>query len=468
MTPARKHPATVADIPALKLCTSCGVCQGICPSRAITMKIVPGGTWAPLIDESLCTDCGLCRQSCAGSGFDFPGMQHKLFGGAPEHPEIGNTLEMFSGHCADSDLHWKAQSGGIVSTLLLHLLETKAISGALLVRWNPSKPMEAEPFIARTREDVIQATGSKYCPVPTGKLMATVLQEEGRFAVVGPSCLIQSLRKAEVAIPALSAKIHIRIGLACLNVFALPFHEYLRHRLKLKPDEIRSFEHRSKAWRGWPGTLRIRTHTGNDLDLPAQESRVIPRPFFSPWRCNLCIDKANEFADITCGDCRVARHYGINNLSHLGHAHPGLSDIIVRTEAGRKTLHNAIDAGLIHAEPSSSEEITDSVRPATKKLGFEPFSAQARRNGLGVPAYGIRYLPSTPEAQALRQSLKHRTGKASSFYIWTSSLMRHPWYPRFLARLPPALLRAINRYVHQNSWHEQLGKCQLETITETP
>lgn len=468
MTETRKHPAHVADIPTLKLCTSCGVCQGICPAGAISMNVIPGGTWAPLIDESRCTDCGLCRLSCSGAGFDFPGMQRKVFGNEPEQPEIGNSLETFSGHCTDPDLRWKSQSGGIVSTLLLHLLETKAITGALLVRWNPSKPMEAEPFIARTRDEIVQATGSKYCPVPTGKLLATVLQEEGRFAVVGPSCLIQSLRKAEKAIPALSSKIHIRIGLFCLNVFALPFHDYLRYRFKLKPDEIQSFEHRSKAWRGWPGNLRILTRAGTVLDVPAQESRIIPRPFFSPWRCNLCIDKANEFADISCGDCRVARHYGVTNLSHLGHTHPGLSDIIVRTESGRRTLHNAIDAGLIHAETSSREEMIDSVRPATKKLGLEPFSALAVRNGLGVPAYGIHYLPSSPEAQILRQSLTRRTGKACRFHVWTAILMRHPWYPRILAMLPPALLRAINRHVHRNSWHEQLGKCKLKTIKETP
>lgn len=432
------------------------------------MAIARNGTWIPRINASQCSQCGLCRLACPGQGFDFPGMQLRLFGAPPEHPEIGHYLGLFSGHCTDHSLRWKGQSGGIVSTLLIHLLETNAITGALVVRRDPANPMEAEPFIAHTREEVLQSTGSKYIPVPTGKLITTLLKDEGRFAVVGPSCLIHSIRKAEALMPALSSKIHIRIGLFCLNVFTLPFHEYLRARLKLKPGDIQRFEHRSKEWRGWPGNLRIWSRTGTVVDLEAQESRIIPRPFFGAWRCNLCIDKANEFADISCGDCRVARHYGVDNLSNLGHSHPGLSDIIVRTDAGRRILEDAITAGRIQVKPSTWKEIADSVLPAAKKLGFEFFSRHALRKRWGIPDYGIRYLPTDPEAVAALGTMTRRTRWATAFHVLTFELRRYSWYPRLLARIPSSFLRRINRLVRQNSWHEVFGKSLLQTVKESP
>lgn len=464
MTAGRNLVNTVADVPRLNLCTSCGVCQGICPTQAITMRVIPGGTWAPAIDEARCTHCGLCRRSCSGLGYDFPNMQQRLFGEAPGHVALGNYTGLYAGHCTDTALRWKSQSGGVVSALLLQLLESRAITGALLVRWNPERPMRAEPYIARTRDEILQATGSKYCPVPTGKLTTDLMREKGRFAVVGPSCLIQSIRKAEVAIPALSEKIHIRIGLFCLNVFTLPFYDYLPLRQKLTVTDIASFEMRSKVWRGWPGNARLITRSGRAHNIPAMESRIIPRPFFSAWRCNLCVDKANEFADLSCGDCRVARHYGVDNLSLLGHKHPGLSDIIVRTRVGAEALQSAVHTGEIEVTPSSADEIADSVRVSSKKIGFASFAKQARRLGWGVPLYGLHYMPASVGDRALAQAMRTRTERATRFHALVCQWRRHNWYPRLLAMIPNTFLHFINRRIGLNASFEKLGKCHLDCI----
>jgi ferredoxin len=40
-------------------CTNCGVCEGDCPTEAISEK--GGKRW---IDEAKCVDCGACTGSC--------------------------------------------------------------------------------------------------------------------------------------------------------------------------------------------------------------------------------------------------------------------------------------------------------------------------------------------------------------------------------------------------------------------
>jgi coenzyme F420 hydrogenase subunit beta len=45
-------------------------------------------------------------------------------------------------------------------------LEEGIIDGALVTRMKKDRPLEPEPFIARTREEIIEASKSKYCGVP--------------------------------------------------------------------------------------------------------------------------------------------------------------------------------------------------------------------------------------------------------------------------------------------------------------
>lgn len=53
----------------------------------------------------------------------------------------------------------------MVSALLIFALEQGIIDGALVTKMSENNPLEPQPFIARTREEIISAAKSKYCPV---------------------------------------------------------------------------------------------------------------------------------------------------------------------------------------------------------------------------------------------------------------------------------------------------------------
>jgi len=79
-----------------------------------------------------------------------------------------------------------------VTALFIFALEKGLIDGALVTGMKKDKPLEPEPFIARTREKIISARGSKYCSVPANIALKEILKakEEERFAVVGLPCHI--------------------------------------------------------------------------------------------------------------------------------------------------------------------------------------------------------------------------------------------------------------------------------------
>ncbi len=79
---------------------------------------------------------------------------------------LGNHRGCFLAHSADADIRFGATSGGCVTTLLLGLLRSRQIDGAVVTRLSDADPLRAEPFIARTEGEILSAIGSKYLPVP--------------------------------------------------------------------------------------------------------------------------------------------------------------------------------------------------------------------------------------------------------------------------------------------------------------
>lgn len=45
-------------------CYGCGLCEAICPQKAITMQRDNKGFWKPVINKDKCIECGLCQNNC--------------------------------------------------------------------------------------------------------------------------------------------------------------------------------------------------------------------------------------------------------------------------------------------------------------------------------------------------------------------------------------------------------------------
>jgi coenzyme F420 hydrogenase subunit beta len=155
MTERQFH--NVAEIARAYLCCSCGLCEVICPEKAILLDETPGGHLFPSVAQDLCTGCGTCVKAC-------PGIH--LLTEIPEDPFKGTALDCRVGKATRKDVYRASQSGGGVTAVLLALMEIGRVKGAATVTMETGSPPRPVVSIARTTEDLLPSQGSKYCPVP--------------------------------------------------------------------------------------------------------------------------------------------------------------------------------------------------------------------------------------------------------------------------------------------------------------
>ena len=63
------------------------------------------------------------------------------------------------------EIRRSANSGGLVSTILIYLLKNKYIDGAIVTRYSEEDPMLPQAYIATTPDEILKSKGSKYAPV---------------------------------------------------------------------------------------------------------------------------------------------------------------------------------------------------------------------------------------------------------------------------------------------------------------
>jgi coenzyme F420 hydrogenase subunit beta len=370
-----RNKQTIVPVVKRKLCTGCGTCVGICPRGAVEM-VLQKGRYLPRLDKERCNRCGLCHEACPGHGVDFERLSAAVFGDIPEDTAAGRYLACYAGHALDKGVRYRGASGGIVSALLIHALEEDLIDGALVTRMRRDDPLTPEPFIARTREEILSAAGSKYCPVAANTALQEVLDSDDRIAVVGLPCHIQGLRKAEQRIPKLAQQIRYRISLACsLNFSFLGTARFLRN-LGIDPESVAALHYRARAW---PGSVLIRLKDGSKRIIPSAECHRQLGPY-SLRRCTLCSDMLGELSDLTCSDAGVPQILQTNRA--------GSSFVISRTSEAEELLESA---ALRRAVELSELDLQDLLASQDHIL-FRKRKLQARLRlfrlaGQSVPVY---------------------------------------------------------------------------------
>jgi len=443
------------------LCSSCGTCAGVCPESAIKMEIDRYGIYTPVIDQTKCDNCGICIKVCPGHSFNYYDHYNRIQGNLPKHVALGAFKKCYVLHSKDQGILKISQSGGLVSTLLIYCLDNNLINGAVVSKWNPESPLEPLTYIARNRKEVLDAVGSKYNPVPAAQAISELLQTDGRFAFVGVSCQIQGFRKAEKLFPSLEKKIVLYIGLHCLGVFTYHFHDQILYKIGVKRENLVKFRHRDKVWRGWPCDMHIIDKEGKAYDIDARYSRLWPRPFFTSWRCQLCFDKANEYSDISCGDCRIP--YMQKKFQKEGYdLKKGLSECVVRTERGLTIINRIIHNKKIVAYETDADAIASSIGVAGKKIGISTFIKVAKLLRLGIPQYGVNF-----SMEILDKNLKWKLSKpwiilSSSRYYFTFTMAKYKIVRKFFKHVPHRVFAILDKFFRRRAdWSIYSGSSRI-------
>jgi coenzyme F420 hydrogenase subunit beta len=303
-----------------ELCTGCGTCAGICYNSAIEMVIdKKKGIYAPKIDNSQCKKCGLCFQVCPVYSINTTGIEFQSIEKSTDTVLLGNFMNCYIGNSVEENIRYNSSSGGLVTSLLIFALEKGIIDGALVTKMNKENPFISEPFIAKTKEEIIDASQSKYCPVSTNIAIKEILKQNGKIAVVGLPCHIKGFKLAEKMNSDLKKKVVLHLGLFCSHTNNYNCMEFLINKLNISKKNIKEIRYRC---RGWPGGILIKLKDYNEKFINNQSSlwnTISNSFFFTPRSCLFCRDLTAELADLSFGD-------------------PWLPEIIIEEKVGKSVL----------------------------------------------------------------------------------------------------------------------------------
>jgi coenzyme F420 hydrogenase subunit beta len=321
-------------------------------------------------------------------------LSTNFLNGAMADELLGQYERCYSGHALDDETRFNSASGGLATALLISALETGWIDGALVVGPSQEYPLRPQSFIARTREEIVQASGSRYCPVPVNVALDEILRVEGRYAVVGLPCHVHGIRKAQIASPTLRSRIALCIGLFCGCMPSFLATEFLLETLHIDKKQVTRLDYRG---RGWPGQMTLETRDGLRKVLPYPEYWGVFLSYFFPYRCLLCTDVVAEVADLSLGDAWLTRFKDETR---------GMSIIVSRNAKAEEALFESARAGAIDLARLPSGDVVRSQASAyaVKRSCFTARTQISKIVGKKVPSYG-RSSPDASLSDYIRFSL---------------------------------------------------------------
>ncbi len=214
---------------------------------------------------------------------------------------IGEVEHAVMAYSTDPQIRTGAASGGVVSAILIHLLETSQIDAAVVTRIKYGKKIDCEVILAKTKQEILSARTSKYIDVPVTREAVRLIKEfSGKVAIAALPCHTTALRKLCEKDPQLAEKIKLIIALFCTHSCDRYLLDAVIEKKGIDQSKIVDFAFK-RGW--WRGKLEIATEDGVQYSYPSSHfSRYHNLNFFCMGRCLRCHDHTGYDADFSCGD----------------------------------------------------------------------------------------------------------------------------------------------------------------------
>lgn len=334
---------TVARVLKGELCTGCGLCAAVAPGAIEMRSLEPGyarpvwvGAVTPEAEAQIANAC--------------PGAVVEPWRSTPNvHPAWGPWIRSMTGAATDEAVRFEGSSGGAISALLIHALESGLVDRVLHVSADPEDPTRNATVISRTRDEVIARAGSRYTSSSPLALIEAALAEGGAMAFVGKPCDVSALRRLGRIDPRVAQHVPLMLSFFCGG---MPSHAgvgRILNALGVAKDELVEFRFRG---RGWPGPCVART-SERAAEMSYADSWGAHLSKEVQFRCKICPDAIGGVADIACADAWYGDESGYPNFEEQD----GRSLILTRTEAGEQLLSAALAAGVVEATPLPIAEV---------------------------------------------------------------------------------------------------------------
>ncbi|MBW3659212.1 MAG: Coenzyme F420 hydrogenase/dehydrogenase, beta subunit C-terminal domain [Actinobacteria bacterium] len=349
------------------LCTGCAACVMACPTDVLgyTDDYYPfqqgegmGHDQCAIGDRG----CDICTRACPRFRDWESDLDRELFGRERREDEVsGIARSILLTRATDHGVHEAGQDGGLVSALLCWGFDTERLDGALVSRIADGRgPFDAEPFLARTREDVLATAGSRYTYSANPLAMAEADDDRLRnVALVGMSCMASiNGTISAYGINKYKRKVALTIGLLCSKTFTYDGQEQVLAEHGIAMEDVVKINVK--------GRYMVWTRDGGFHEIPLKELHPHTRP-----GCRTCPDFAAEHADISTGGIGADDNWTLT---------------LVRTERGEEWMRGVIDAGLVEARPGEDDAVAMKLLTALSTKSRQRWPAELVPAGARRPA----------------------------------------------------------------------------------
>jgi coenzyme F420 hydrogenase subunit beta len=143
-----------ADVIKEGACVLCGACEFVCP-----IDIIQINERKPVKKGKCQDDCHACYYACPRTF-----TTSKILSQDIDSIPLGNYLDIYS----LKSNNFTGQDGGIVTEILLHLLDYDTINDVFIVGEDENNPWKPLSKLTNDKNEVIKAKGTKYSTVPIG------------------------------------------------------------------------------------------------------------------------------------------------------------------------------------------------------------------------------------------------------------------------------------------------------------
>ncbi len=280
---------------------------------------------------------------------------------------IGEHIACRMGYAADESIRANAASGGMITALLCHLLETKQIDGAWVTRSEiKDGKLGYKTFIATTCEQLRESSSSVYMYMPLLKHVDMLREFNGKVAVVLVPCQMRAFSAMLEKDTALAEKVALKVGLYCSgshheNATLVPLRKK-----KISLENAVRLYYRRGHWRGL-STVVYADGSEKTLSYPKTICAYKNAYFFSRESCMVCQDHYCNSADISFGDIWL-KEMKKNPIKH--------TSCVIRNQKALDMFNSAVDAGAIIARRIDD---TRMVRSQKRALVFKHNLAKAKQ-----------------------------------------------------------------------------------------
>ena len=262
----------------------------------------------------------------------------------------GPHVRVLTAFATDGTLRHTASSGGALSGIALHLLNTGRVSRVLHVGMDPQSPLLTHIVRSLGRDDVLRAAGSRYAPVsPLAELQAE-LATPGNILFIGKPCDVGALRQYMAADPAVAARFPYLLSFFCAGTPSQDGTDRIVRHLGAEPADVRSFRYRGDGWPGY-ATATVADGSTKRMSYAASWGDILSHEV--QFRCKICPDGVGGAADVAAADAWYGGESGYPAFEEAD----GRSLVITRTAAGDALVREAEAAGAIASEPLAIAEI---------------------------------------------------------------------------------------------------------------